>query len=149
MANKLDMSLDEIIRSERTRAPRQNGFSMNRRNDFKRRPFGKPFGQSARGFNRPFRDFRHSNRSASNGAPRNRSSKLHVSNLASTVTTEDVEELFSTFGSVLRSFVHYDQDGNSLHTAEVVFEQRDDAFEARNKLNNVPLDGMSRCSLPH
>ncbi|KAH9388367.1 hypothetical protein TYRP_009583 [Tyrophagus putrescentiae] len=66
---------------------------------------------------------------------------LHVSNLASTVNAEDVEELFSTFGDLVRSTVHYDQHGSSLGTADVVFEQRENATEARHKLNNVPLDG--------
>ncbi|XP_017463612.1 PREDICTED: THO complex subunit 4-like, partial [Rhagoletis zephyria] len=65
---------------------------------------------------------------------------LHVSNLASTVNAEDVEELFSTFGDLVRSTVHYDQHGSSLGTADVVFEQRENATEARHKLNNVPLD---------
>lgn len=75
------------------------------------------------------------------GGNNRRHTTLHVSNLAPTVNSEDVEELFSTFGDLVRSFVHYDQHGTSLKTAEVVFETRNCAFEARNKLNGVPLDG--------
>ena len=162
------MSLDEIIKMDGIKGARRNfgnnrnnfgnnrnnfgnnrnnfgnrGRQMNRRNMFNnRRQFGSSgnFSKRLNGVqNRPMnsRDFR----LQPSDSFRNRSAKLHISNLATTVNSDDIEELFSTFGTLIRAFVHYDQHGNSLETAEVVFEQRDDAVDARNKLNSVPLDG--------
>lgn len=68
---------------------------------------------------------------------------LHISNLSATVSSEDLEELFSSFGPVVRSAVHYDQYGTCIGTAEITFEQREEAAEAMQKLNNVPLDGKA------
>ncbi|UXI21594.1 HMG box transcription factor BBX [Sarcoptes scabiei] len=159
--SKIDMSLDEIIKIEGIRPfaskrINNNNNPNNRRRNFRnadRNNFGvrKSFG-SRNNFQR-FNDNRRSFSDRPNGMnrlnrnsnknERFRSSKpatLHVSNLAMTVTSEDLDELFSSFGNLRRAFVHYDQLGNSIGTAEIEFERRDEAFEAQQKLNNVPLD---------
>ncbi|KAI6670622.1 hypothetical protein NL676_005507 [Syzygium grande] len=67
--------------------------------------------------------------------------KLYVSNLDYGVTNEDIRELFSEIGDVKRYAVHYDKNGRSSGSAEVVYTRRSDAFAALKRYNNVLLDG--------
>lgn len=39
--------------------------------------------------------------------------------------------------------VHFDENGQSLGTAEVIYERRVDAVAARQKYNTLNLDGQS------
>ncbi|XP_046914597.2 uncharacterized protein LOC124495289 [Dermatophagoides farinae] len=166
--SKIDMSLDEIIRMDKIRGPRkfagggsgrmnnhQNSFNRNSGNYRNNHRFNS--GNGYRSFNNggrnnynrnmPKRPFNfQQNRPRPMNFDRNRSSfhqsgTLHISNLAPNVTTEDLNELFITYGNLNHAFVHYDQHGTSLCTGEVEFERRDEAIAARNKLNGVPLDG--------
>ncbi|OTF72418.1 THO complex subunit-like protein [Euroglyphus maynei] len=166
-SSKIDMSLDEIIRMDRIRGPRKfaGGGSMgggrmnrNRQNNLNRnsgnyrntqrfnyRSFNNG-GRNNYNQNMPKRPSNfQQNRSRPLNFDRNRSSyqsgTLHIANLAPNVTTEDLNELFMSFGNLNRAFVHYDQHGTSLGTGEVEFERRDEAIASRNKLNGVPLDG--------
>ncbi|KAJ7964479.1 THO complex subunit 4D [Quillaja saponaria] len=68
-------------------------------------------------------------------------SKLYVSNLDYGVTNEDIRELFAEIGDLKRYAVHYDKNGHSSGSAEVVYTRRSDAFAALKKYNNVLLDG--------
>ena len=51
------------------------------------------------------------------------------------------QELFEDVGAVRSAHVHYDENGRSLGTAEVVYERRVDAIAAQQKYNTLNLDG--------
>ncbi|CAA2964217.1 THO complex subunit 4D [Olea europaea subsp. europaea] len=67
--------------------------------------------------------------------------KIFISNLDIGVTNQDIRELFSEIGEVIRYAIHYDRNGRPSGSAEVVFARRSDAFKALKKYNNVQLDG--------
>lgn len=80
-------------------------------------------------------------RGAANGAGRALPGKITVRNLQWSVSDDDIKELFSQFGELKTSAIHYDRTGRSLGVADVTFRRSTDADKACNKYNNVPLDG--------
>jgi len=163
MADKVDMSLDDIIKQSKS-AGRGRGGRGGR-------------GAANRGGNRssagPVRNKRpgNINRNATpyskgnpdgdwqhdmyEGGPRRNnprlvspsagggSAKLVVSNLDFGVSDSDIKELFMEFGPLKHASVHYDRSGRSQGSADVVFERRLDALKAMKQYHNVPLDGRN------
>ena len=54
-----------------------------------------------------------------------------------------LKELFEDIGAIRTARVHFDENGQSLGTAEVIFERRVDAANAQQKYNGLNLDGKT------
>ena len=155
MAGKMEMSLDEIIKQNKTsksrssrrgagRAPGRRGGGPSPRGG--RKPGGgvmrgrsrggiarssasSSFGWSRSSLKREaFLGAASSSRKFSSSGD---STKLIVSNLDFGVTDSDILELFSEFGPLKSAGVHYDRSGRSLGSADLIFERRADAIKVR------------------
>ncbi|XP_053966768.1 THO complex subunit 4 [Anastrepha ludens] len=165
MVDKIDMSLDDIIKSQKPKTGGGRGTSAVRRGggrpargggnaDGRRRPVGGATlkGRSRGGGIQKAKFARGDVNSAwkhdmydgpKRGILKGSSevAKLLVSNLDYGVSDSDIQELFAEFGPLKKAAVHYDRSGRSLGTADVVFERRSDALKAIKQYNGVPLDG--------
>eukprot|EP00246_Nothoceros_aenigmaticus_P017506 TRINITY_DN8591_c0_g2_i1.p1 TRINITY_DN8591_c0_g2~~TRINITY_DN8591_c0_g2_i1.p1 ORF type:complete len:268 (+),score=60.97 TRINITY_DN8591_c0_g2_i1:223-1026(+) len=163
MTSSLDMSLDDLIKSNKQAGGRGGGGDG---------AAGRGAKLTARGSSGPAR--RQGNRAAARPAPYFTSkttrratdavwthdlfedgggrgavptvgietgTKLYVSNLDYGVSNDDIKELFSEVGDLKRCSIHYDRSGRSKGTAEVVFARKTDAVAALKRYNNVQLDG--------
>uniref|UniRef100_D3TME7 RRM motif-containing protein n=1 Tax=Glossina morsitans morsitans TaxID=37546 RepID=D3TME7_GLOMM len=167
MVDKIEMSLDEIIKSNRQirKSGGRGGVAGNRRNSAGTQRRGgrrnqgtsrKPGGGIIKGrggaggihkakFSRG--DVNSAWKHDMYDGPKRgilksaESAKLLVSNLDYGVSDSDIKELFTEFGPLKKAAVHYDRSGRSLGTADVVFERRSDALKAIKQYNGVPLDG--------
>eukprot|EP00096_Caligus_rogercresseyi_P016602 TRINITY_DN932_c0_g1_i1.p1 TRINITY_DN932_c0_g1~~TRINITY_DN932_c0_g1_i1.p1 ORF type:complete len:268 (+),score=96.73 TRINITY_DN932_c0_g1_i1:76-804(+) len=157
MADKIDMSLDDIIKKNRRGGPRRG---VGGRGGGGRGGGGRG-GRGGRAMSRGGRGKAPSSRGSrggsgkwshdkyEGGARRGGVStgsgpvKLVVENLDFGVSDSDIQELFSEFGRLKAAAVHYDRSGRSLGTADVIFERKSDAVKAMKQYNGVPLDGRA------
>lgn len=139
MADKVDLSLDDIIKMNKkggnNQNKRGNKQQQTKPNLQRLRNLGARSGIVRKGGPRQV------NPRQQQTSPKKELTMLHVSNLHYNVSNNDIKELFSDIGPVRKAVVHYDKSGRSLGTAEVTFLSRDAAVRAIKKYHNLPLDG--------
>lgn len=144
MAEKVDLSLDDIIKMNRQSSNNnQRGKKPNKPakpNLQRLKNLGARSGIIRKGGPRQ-QNNNSNNRQQASVTLRKEPTRLHVSNLHFNVSNDDVRELFSEVGQLRKAVIHYDKSGRSLGTAEVIFATRDAAVRAIKKYNNLPLDG--------
>ncbi|XP_070256919.1 THO complex subunit 4-like [Myotis yumanensis] len=143
MADKIQMSLDDIIRLDRSQEASPESWG------------GGSFRNRAalgRGRNRPApysrprqlpHEWQHDRfrRAFSTDTGLTIWGKLLLSNLDFGVSEADIQQLFVEFGPLKQAAAHYDLSGRSLGTAHVHFERKAEALEARKQYNGIPLNG--------
>ncbi|KAF9306126.1 hypothetical protein BGZ74_007473 [Mortierella antarctica] len=151
----LDMSLDDIIKTQKANRPARNNSSNSNNNNNNSRNRGSRSSGPARN-TRNSRD----KKPYSAGVQQYRStpvaplhtsvirqnapdgSKMQVSNLDHRVSADDLKLVFqSRVGPLKKCTLMYDQNGKSTGTALVHFQRVGDAALAYQKFNTVPLDG--------
>ncbi|POR32058.1 THO complex subunit 4A [Tolypocladium paradoxum] len=157
MADKMDRGLDEIIADSRSNAPRNRrggGDRRRERQDYPRDGVTQSTRNEPRGGidSEWVHDRYEENNSRRAPAPRRRredpvynatkGSKLRVENIHYDLTEDDLDELFTRIGPVVRLQLLYDRAGRSEGTAYVTYETRDDAQEAVRQFDGANANGQ-------
>jgi len=153
-ATDIDQTLDEVIQKNREsrRKSRFNNYASKRRSN---QNYYRPYSQRSNYYNNE--RSRYSYNQNVNRARRAYSNlsqgiklmtnpnitKMNISNLEFGVTQGDMRELFGSVGKLKHVALHFDKNGRSQGTCEIIFERREDALTAYNQYNGVPLDGRS------
>lgn len=155
----LNRPLDELIQEHRSEhrnqksSPRKeqrgrNDMERIRKPDSRRRVYRSPprqshspFPYSARPDN--YRNQHHSRNTKYQRQQQHPQSAIRINNLHYEVSEKDLKELFESIGPVHRALIDYDRAGRSNGSATVHFYGRDDAYRARERFQNVPLDGKA------
>ncbi|KAH8248404.1 hypothetical protein KR032_006776 [Drosophila birchii] len=152
MVDKIEMSLDDIIKSSRSqKKPQGGGARGGPAGGVLKGRRGVPAGviqktKFARGdvnsaWKHDMYDGPKRGSAAAAAAGGTGPTRLIVGNLDYGVSNTDIKELFNDFGPMKKAAVHYDRSGRSLGTADVIFERRGDALKAIKQYHGVPLDG--------
>lgn len=172
MSSSINMSLDQAIQSRRDTGRgdfKSKSSPFKSRKIFKKRfnsdkPFFRKFRREERSFGlkKRFGDRKFNSRfirrtkpsrfAKKIASPRKYSgdsnkseekTKLKITNLDWNVVNEDLMQLFSKLGTVVRNKVIYDSLGRSKGKAFVEFEKAENAAEAIKEYNGVDLDGRT------
>ncbi|KAF9110206.1 hypothetical protein BGX27_006649 [Mortierella sp. AM989] len=147
MSSALDMSLDDVIKTQKANRPQRNSGPRGGRGARSSGPTrntrhgrdNKPYQAGSQPYRNTTAAPLHTSvirQSAPDG------SKMQVSNLDHRVSAEDLKLVFSSrVGPLKKCTLMYDQNGKSTGTAIVHFTRVGDAAVAYSKFNGVPLDG--------
>lgn len=158
--NNVDQSLEDIVQDQlkakrgnrNSSAPRRGGAGgqvqaarRRRGSTGKTRSLGDSFEVAENGAQRTnlFAGARRGESPPRQSRRDNERTKMMVSNLDYSVTQKDMEELFGEFPDFSKAALHFDQNGRSLGTCELVFRSRSGAMKAVKQYNGVPLDGKA------
>lgn len=163
----MDLALDDIIAKTKA-AKRGRGTDSSFKSDGVRRTGGGRGGgqrtggsgnRNAAGFSKsvPGGKWRHDKFAENNsGAPSHRESgrvggpvlgganrkvRINLTNLAPTVLTADLEELFAEF-NIDSAVIHFDETGRSLGSGDVTL-RKNDALKALTQFKGVAVDGQA------
>jgi len=125
MNTKLDKTLDELAAESR---------KENRRGRRGRRGYA-----GRRGFGGRRRTS--GNRSSNNDVDNRR--RLHITNLNKSLNNEELKKLFQQYGTLTRCGIHFDKMGVSKGTADIEFQNHDEAEKARSNLNQAEINGVT------
>lgn len=75
--------------------------------------------------------------------PLSTGTKLMISNFASSVSEEDLQQLFGAIGDLKSCELDYDKEGKSKGSGSVVFVNYNDAIKAIEEYNDRELDGKA------
>ncbi|CAJ0602354.1 unnamed protein product [Cylicocyclus nassatus] len=134
----VDMSLDEIIAKNR-QEKRGSGRGF-------RKGFGRSGGRSGRFGGRPFKYVDYDAplpisipKIGGSGNP-NKTVRINISNLAPSVVSSDLEELFANY-RIEAATVNYNESGVSVGTGDI-YLRKSDAENVINDFKGVALDGQ-------